>query len=550
MIHQKDPLSTASPGASSESLTSSRCPTAPATDDSTHLSDSSPPLLALLNEIAFAPAVDPNSIPIPGECWGAGERYKIKTLLGSGGMGSVYESIDTLLGRRVALKVLRPGHGTDRAVLRATVIREARLAATVEHERIARVYDVGEHEGITFLALEFVPGETLRTLLLRGNLSYQDAASITLQIAEGLSALHSHGIVHGDLKPENIMVSAPGQVKLLDFGLARSAAAAALSSNRAGSVTGPLEQGVAGTPRYMSPERWLGRCADTRTDVYAMGVILSEMTMAVGPCGHEAGLCKSEMLQRLLAPKPEERLADGDAVLAALRTQNSPTVGTDRALSRVDEKLEGQLGVPRPMRFRRHMNAAGAVLCAAFLGPTPPAEALSGSIPPGLISNFEDGTTAPNRGGNWHAVTDRIQNGASTAELSLTDEGANGSRGALHVEGEIVSEELPRDSEDVWAGVVYRFPNGSADISNLHELVFHARGDRGLYRVILFGVHECSRMRCRGPSVLFRGSRTWVDIRVPLDSFAGVDFEKVFSIHFGATGPGQFFLDLDDVELR
>ena len=156
----------------------------------------------------------------------AGDRlgpYEVQALLGVGGMGEVYRGRDTRLGRDVALKVISPKRVED-ASLRRRFELEARAASVLNHPSIVTVYDVGETGGVSWIAMEWVEGRTLRQVVGRGALEVRDALSLARQIAQGLVAAHAKGVVHRDLKPENVMVTAEGRAKILDFGLARLAA--------------------------------------------------------------------------------------------------------------------------------------------------------------------------------------------------------------------------------------------------------------------------------------------------------------------------------------
>src|ERR1700733_152149 len=163
--------------------------------------------------VAHAPARrPPPDVPL-GSRWGAGDRYVLERRLGRGGMGIVYVASDTLLSRLVALKVLDADIANE--IGAHALLREARMAAKIEHERVARVYDIGEHESSLFVAMEFVRGQTLRTWMTGRRVEVMEATSIAVQIAEGLAALHENGVIHRDLKPENVMLSEAGGVKLL-----------------------------------------------------------------------------------------------------------------------------------------------------------------------------------------------------------------------------------------------------------------------------------------------------------------------------------------------
>ncbi len=198
-----------------------------------------------------------------GERLGQGGRYRIERLLGRGGMGSVFAATDLQLERAVALKLLDVGAEREH---QERILREAQLAAAVEHERIARIYDVGEHEGTHFVAMELVRGETLRRQLSMRAFTARETLDLCLQITEGLAALHAAGTLHLDLKPENVIITPERQIKLLDFGLARRSAA---PETTPGSLSG--------TPGYMAPEQWRGLTVDARADVFAFAAMLHEL---------------------------------------------------------------------------------------------------------------------------------------------------------------------------------------------------------------------------------------------------------------------------------
>jgi eukaryotic-like serine/threonine-protein kinase len=211
-------------------------------------------------------------------------HYEITAHLGSGGMGEVYQASDSKLGRTVAIKFLPDAfaHDNDRV---ARFQREARVLASLNHPNVAAIYGVEEVGGRHFLVMELVPGETLEERIRRGALPLKDALPIAKQIAEALEEAHEAGIVHRDLKPANIKITADDKVKVLDFGLAKTAAADQSSVSLSMSptlsptvVTGATSQGVImGTAPYMSPEQARGRTVDRRTDIWAFGVVLFRM---------------------------------------------------------------------------------------------------------------------------------------------------------------------------------------------------------------------------------------------------------------------------------
>ncbi len=198
-------------------------------------------------------------------------RYSIIEPLGSGGMGVVYRALDEKLERTVALKILAPGTlASDDE--RHRFHREALALAKLSHSHIAAVYDVGEQDGLDYIVMELVPGESLAARIRSGPLSVKDATSITQQIAEALEEAHERGVIHRDLKPANVMITPKGQAKVLDFGLAKL-----LAPTESDQTVSMLEtKGLAGTPLYMSPEQAHGKQLDTRTDLWSLGCIYYE----------------------------------------------------------------------------------------------------------------------------------------------------------------------------------------------------------------------------------------------------------------------------------
>ena len=205
--------------------------------------------------------------------------YEIAAPLGAGGMGEVYRARDTRLGRDVAIKIL-PDHVTEDPLARARFEREAKIVSSLNHPNICTLYDVGRHEGVEFLVMEFLEGETLGDRLKRGTPEIEEILRLGGQIAAALDAAHRRGLVHRDVKPDNIMLTNAG-AKLLDFGLVRSANEMSAGSSLTASptATSPLTQqgAVLGTIGYMSPEQLEGRDADARADIFALGAVLYEM---------------------------------------------------------------------------------------------------------------------------------------------------------------------------------------------------------------------------------------------------------------------------------
>jgi serine/threonine-protein kinase len=198
-------------------------------------------------------------------------RYRIMRWLGGGGMGRVYEALDSELGERVALKVLKAGMSDD-AVERFR--REVKLTRRIQHRNVCRMFDIGEHGGERFLTMELVEGEPLTRKMSPAPMAWDQLKAIAIQICDGLAAAHEAGVVHRDLKPDNVLVeSATDRVVLTDFGIARSGDDPSVTQVGA----------IVGTPRYMSPEQLAGRDVDARADVFSLGVMLFELATATRP---------------------------------------------------------------------------------------------------------------------------------------------------------------------------------------------------------------------------------------------------------------------------
>jgi eukaryotic-like serine/threonine-protein kinase len=203
--------------------------------------------------------------------------YEILQAIGTGGMGEVYRAHHVKLGRDVAIKVLPTALSTDRDRL-ARFEREARSASALNHPNIVTIYDIGEHDGTTYIAMELVDGRTLRDLIAESPLPVDRALQLAVQIADALARAHSSGIIHRDIKPANVMVTADGRAKILDFGLAKGLTAPAGStSDDAGITSETLAGMIVGTPHYMSPEQLSDHDVDHRTDQFAFGVLFYEM---------------------------------------------------------------------------------------------------------------------------------------------------------------------------------------------------------------------------------------------------------------------------------
>ena len=278
--------------------------------------------------------------------------YEVLATLGSGGMSEVYRARDSRLQREVAIKVVGEALAGDTGFL-SRLEQEARLAGGLNHPNIVAVHDIGVHEGAPYVVTELLQGETLRERLLRGPVRLLQALDWAGQIAHALAAAHGHGIVHRDLKPENVFITRLGQVKLLDFGIAKASpkvieARGLLDPTMSPAGSATRTGAVLGTPGYMSPEQVRGEHVDARSDIFALGTILHELlsgqrTFRSGsivesgysilhdepaplPPSVPAGV--AQVVQRCLAKDPEQRFQSARDVgfsLEALRGTGSAT---------------------------------------------------------------------------------------------------------------------------------------------------------------------------------------------------------------------------------
>jgi serine/threonine protein kinase len=322
------------------------------------------------------------------------DRYDVVRPLGSGGMGEVYLARDRVLGRDVALKVLRKQYaGDDEFAERFK--REAMSAASLSHPNIVQVYDRGEtEEGASYIAMEYVPGGTLKEWISReGPLEAADAAGIGAQVAEALGAAHDRGMVHRDIKPQNVLLAARGGAKVADFGIARAGSSATIS--RTGSVMG--------TAGYMSPEQALGKPATPKSDLYSLGVVLYEALTGELPYTADNPIAVSmkhvnEPLQppielnpriprgmnalvtKLLAKDPENRYADAEElandlwrvnrglepVSAGVRRKQGPSAQRT-AVASPNVTSEMQRPRPGPVPYRRRRGLPWLLIALAAI---------------------------------------------------------------------------------------------------------------------------------------------------------------------------------------
>jgi len=247
--------------------------------------------------------------------------YRIVREIGRGGMGVVYLAEDNL-ERQVALKTLPPILGADNQ-LRERLRREAHAAATINHPAVATVYVLDEIDGHLVIVSEYVEGDTLRTLLSRGAMDSTHAHALAVEIAGALAAAHRARVIHRDLKPENIIVTPAGRIKVVDFGIAH------IEAPEQARLTVPGM--MLGTPAYMAPEQLAGGVVTPRADVYAFGIVFSEMLTGQHPLAGPAGLIPprfAAIIQRCMNPDPNERYASGSELLAALAS-GAPDTGIE-----------------------------------------------------------------------------------------------------------------------------------------------------------------------------------------------------------------------------
>jgi predicted Ser/Thr protein kinase len=280
------------------------------------------------------------------------ERYRIDAELGRGGMGAVYRAHDTLLDRAVAAKVLSDSRlGTEG---RARLLREAQAVAKLDHVNIVAVYDAGESDGSPFIVMQLVEGRSLHERRPQG---IDENVSVARQLCAALYHAHSLGIIHRDLKPENVLVTSDGTLKLMDFGLARS-----IASRLSGDGT------IVGTVFYLAPEQALGQDVDSRVDLYALGVMLYELTTGrlpfsadepvaiisqhlyapvVPPRVHNEAIppALDALIVRLMSKQPDDRPASADVVLRELERLGTADedVGVPAGLSVLDSIVRGRL---------------------------------------------------------------------------------------------------------------------------------------------------------------------------------------------------------------
>ncbi|HEX6730119.1 MAG TPA: protein kinase [Pyrinomonadaceae bacterium] len=298
-------------------------------------------------------------------------HYRIASLIGAGGMGRVYLADDTVLGRRVALKLL-PEHFTHDRDQVQRFRQEARAASGLNHPNILTVHEVGQVNGIEFIATEYVEGETLREHISRGPFHLRDALDVAVQIADALIAAHQAGIIHRDIKPENIMIRRDHYVKVLDFGLAKLTEH--VTTLRPSQLDAPTKAAikttpgmVMGTAEYMSPEQARGLTVDARTDVWSLGVVIYEMVMGNRPF---SGPTPSDTVAWILERDPKRLMGDPSQTSAELEriVMKALTKNTDERYQTIKDmsidlrRLRRKLEVSAEIERSGHADFAGKAI--------------------------------------------------------------------------------------------------------------------------------------------------------------------------------------------
>jgi TolB-like protein len=282
-------------------------------------------------------------------------RYEIRSKIGAGGMGEVYLAEDTQLGRRVAIKLLPPETISDEHAQKR-LVREARAAATLDHPNICSVYEVGEADGRSFIAMQYLEGETLDARIKGKPLELKESLNIAAQVADALAEAHTHGIIHRDIKPGNIMITSRGQAKVMDFGLARVIAGAVEGEAETQSLlTTPGT--IIGTMPYMSPEQVRGEVLDGRSDIFSFGVVLYEMLSGRQPF---ANASMAATISAILNEEPPPLLRYAPDVPEELQRIARKCLEKDRSL-RYQQAAEVQIDL---QRLKRDSESAHVALSA------------------------------------------------------------------------------------------------------------------------------------------------------------------------------------------
>ncbi len=332
----------------------------------------------------------------PGTTLGA---YEILNAIGAGGMGEVYRASDKRLGREVAIKIL-PEHIAKRADLRARFENEARAVASLKHPNICTLYDIGSHDGIAYMVMEYMEGETLAERISKGPLPFEPMLTAAKQIADALDRAHRAGVTHRDIKPGNVILTKDG-AKVLDFGLAKSTAKPGPTEETLTAVL-TTEGTILGTPQYMAPEQFEGKEADARSDIWAFGAVLYEMAsgqkafqgknyssllgaiLSADPPPMATAPALEKLVKRCLSKDPDDRYQSIRDVLLDLRVITN---------ARVEEPVK--LVAARP--WAAWAVAIAATMAAAFLffRPAEAPQVITTSLNPPEKSSFNEIAISP-----------------------------------------------------------------------------------------------------------------------------------------------------------
>jgi serine/threonine protein kinase/tetratricopeptide (TPR) repeat protein len=314
----------------------------------------------------------------PGVLFGG--RYEIMGVLGQGGMGAVYKARDRELDRLIALKVIRPELATDPAILQRFK-QELILSRNITHKNVVRIFDLGEADGIRFISMEYVDGEDLRAILRReGKFSPTDAITVVEQVCRALDSAHSEGVIHRDLKPQNIMRDKHGRIVVMDFGLARSLGDSGMTQTGA----------IVGTMEYMSPEQALGSALDQRSDIFSVGLIFYELLTGRAPYEAETAIASlmkrtreearsasdvdasvprslSAIVSRCLEREPANRYHSAVELLQQLTTwEANPNISAETLSKMISHPIVRRSRFSLDLPGKSWMWIAGAVLVVAL----------------------------------------------------------------------------------------------------------------------------------------------------------------------------------------
>jgi eukaryotic-like serine/threonine-protein kinase len=371
-----------------------------------------------------------------------GDRYELEELVGSGGMSSVYRAHDTLLERKVALKILHERYGDDEEYVER-FRREARAVAQLAHPNIVTVIDRGEDGGRQFIVFEYIDGENLKQIVEReGPLALDEVVALGLEIARGLAFAHERGIVHRDVKPQNVLLNGDGHAKVTDFGIARS-----LDVEKGVTQTGT----VLGTSDYIAPEQASGEVVSRETDVYSLGVVLFELLTGAVPFRGESFVAVA--LQHVSEPPPSvlERRPETPHRLASLvdsalakRPEDRPTM--DELVAELEALRGGYTGggqtavIRRPRAAARRRRGTRLPLMLAALG----ALLLAAALAALLLTRDGETTGAAARG-----------------PIAVTAESSYDPNGTDQTEHEsTVGNATDKNVDTYWTTERYRFPGG------------------------------------------------------------------------------------------